>query len=183
MAFRYFELFPPFPPNEYEDNGKSLKTPKFNESLWPYFVDRSESISKIFLFPHKGGKINRNKINKLSEIINVSPEGFLQLNSLNLLDKRTISEVKVLIEAHGYFNIFFYTEDFDFISGLCRLFPFPGKFVEKEKIADKNEDNERLGQFIDSIFPKGFLITFFNEGNFIAIWGNEESLNSTIEHY
>ncbi len=185
MKFKYFEIseLDPKARDRSDSNGRWLKSPDFIKIIWPYFVDNSGCLSEIFLFSHKGSKVKQKRISKITEIIDVTPEDFMQINSLDKLEKKAVDELKFLCNYSGHLNVFFYTEDFNFPKGLCGLFPWPGKFVNKELLIKENEDNLRLRQFIDRILNRGYLIALAEEANFIAIWGDEESLNKTTEIY
>jgi hypothetical protein len=162
---------------------KLLRAPDFDKILWPYFINNSACISKIFLFSHKEREKIQKKINKITEIVNITPEDVFQINGLNMLDNRAVFEIEGQLRWSWNYSVFFYTEDFDFIKRLCHLFPWPGKFIEDELPITKKRELPRLKQFLENNSQKGYLIYFFNEGYFIKIWGDEDSLMETTKIY
>lgn len=182
MKFRHFEIFPPFPPIRRDSRGNKIKDPEFDKVLWPYFINNSASISKIFLFSHKAKEKVQKKISKFTEVVDITPEGVFQINGLNMMDEKALFEIDGQSRWSWNYEVFFYTEDFDFITGLCHLFPWPGKIIE-EKLPIKDKELPRLKRFLENNSQKGYLIYFFNEGGYVKIWGDEESLLETTKIY
>lgn len=173
MKHRIFEMMPNNPPLYIERHFDWTKIPSFEKDIWPYFIDNSSQITKIFLNRRGGSGIN----SKSTEIVEVFPEGYKQINGLSKLEEKIINKIRNEARLGFALDLLFYTEDFSFVKGLCNLFPWQGEIVDMELMRKRDEDNIHLKQFTDRFRDKGFLIAYSEETNLLAIWGDEDVFN------
>lgn len=176
VKHRYFLLLPNNPPMDSKDFWK-IKAPDFDKDIWPYFIENAELIVNIFLNRCKGNSISRWDVKGLTEIVNISAGNFIQIDGLSRLEDKRVEILKRIARLGFALDLFYYTEDLKFVTGLLELFPWQGSFVDEEIPFLKYEDSIRLKHFTDKYKEKGFLIAYSAETNLLGIWGHEDSLS------
>jgi hypothetical protein len=176
MKFRYFELFSSYSYYKYKEENKSVKYPSFQKVEWPFIIDHGQSISEILLFSHKESKISVKKIAKLTNIKNVDSNGVIRIKGLGELSEKMVDEIEGMCHWLGHLNVFFYTEDLAFINKLCKLYPFPGRFVEDDLMMEDEDDKIRLKSMLNKYLKRGYIFSFFGDDSFLALWGDDSIL-------
>ena len=176
MIFRYFELFSSYSYYKYKEEYHDAKYPDFEGVEWPFIISQAQSISEILLFSHRASKISLKKIARLTDIENVDSNDVIRIKGLRELSEKMVDEIKGMCNWLGHFNVFFYTEDLEFIRKLCELYPWPGRFVEDDLTIKNENDSIRLKNLLNTYLRSGCIFSYSNDAGFLALWGNESIL-------